>query len=273
MAAASSLPTRGPARYLRLLGVQLRASLLLMMQYRVDFFVDVGLSVFWIAVSLVPLLVLFGQRSSVAGWSFAEALLVVAWFTVLKGVLEGAIQPALQAVVEHIRTGTLDFLLLKPVDAQFMVSTARFELGKTADVLSGLLILGYALHRLGHRPSLGAVLLTLALLLGAILLLYSIWILVISLAFYVVKVDNLSYLFSSIFDAARWPASIFRGALSFFFTFVIPLAVMTTYPALSILGRLPAHRVLGALVGAVIFAWCSRQVWKGALRRYTSGGG
>lgn len=260
-------------RYLRLLLIQLRASLLLMMQYRVDFFVDVGLSVFWVVVSLVPLLVLFAQRSSVAGWSWPEALLVVGWFTMLKGVLEGAIQPALQAVVEHIRTGTLDFLLLKPVDAQFMVSTARFELGKTADLLSGLLILVYGLHRLHRVPGVGAVLVTMALLLGAILILYSIWILVVSLAFYVVKVDNLSYLFASIYDAARWPASVFRGVLSFFFTFVIPLAVMTTYPALSLLGRLSAGRAAAALAGALLFAALARQVWLAALRRYTSAGG
>ena len=88
-----------------------------------------------------------------------------------------------------------------------------------------------------------------------------------------VKVDNLSYLFSSIYDAARWPASVFRGVIAFVFTFVIPLAVMTTYPALSILGRLPVSRVFAALVGAVVFAALSRQVWLGALRRYTSAGG
>ncbi len=52
-----------------------------------------------------------------------------------------------------------------------------------------------------------------------------------SAAFYVVKVDNLTYLFESIFDAARWPASVFRGVLRVVFTFVIPLALMTTYPA------------------------------------------
>jgi ABC-2 type transport system permease protein len=260
-------------RYVRLLGTQIRASLLLFMQYRLDFFVETGLSLFWIAVSLVPLLVLFGQRREVAGWTWPEALLVVAWFTCLKGVLEGGIQPALEAVVEHIRRGTLDFLLLKPADAQFMVSTARFEVGKVTDVLAGFLMAAYALRRLQHVPSLGSIVATLALLAGAVLILYSIWIVVVSLAFYVVKVDNLSFLFGSIYDAARWPASVFRGVLAFLFTFVIPLAVMTTYPALAILGRLQTWRVLFALLGALVFAGVGRLVWKGALRRYTGAGG
>src|SRR5438309_6567691 len=101
-------------RYARLLGVQLRASALLAMQYRPDFLLQAVMSVFWTGSALVPLLVLFDRRPTVAGWTRPEALLVVAWFTLLKSVLEGAIQPALMNVVEQIRRGTLDFVLLKP---------------------------------------------------------------------------------------------------------------------------------------------------------------
>jgi ABC-2 type transport system permease protein len=260
-------------RYARLLGTQLRISALLLVQYRLDFLVDAVLSLLWIAASLVPLIVLFGQRSSVAGWSWPEALCVVGFFTCLKGILDGFIQPSLGAVVEQIRKGTFDFLLLKPVDAQFMVSTARFELFKVADIAGGLCLLLFALHHMGRVPSAGAVLVALALLGGAALILYSIWILVVSLAFLLVKVDNLTFLFASIYDAARWPASVFRGVLGFVFTFVLPLALMTTYPALALLGRLDGGRALLALGWAAGFALVSRLVWTRAVRRYTSAGG
>jgi ABC-2 type transport system permease protein len=245
-------------RYLTLLGNQLRVSALLAMQYRLDFVLDAVMSIFWTASALVPLLVLYGQRTTVAGWIWPEALLVVAWFTLLKGVLDGAIQPALTNVVEHIRKGTLDFLLIKPVDAQFMVSTSRFELYRGSDVFGGLCILGWALHRLGRWPSAWGALLAALLLVGAVVILYSIWILVVSLAFY---------------DAGRWPASIFRGVLAFVFTFVIPIAVMTTFPALAILGRLSAWRAIGAIGGAAAFAFAARRVWLLALGHYTSAGG
>jgi ABC-2 type transport system permease protein len=247
------------SRYFTLLAIQLRASALLAMQYRLDFVLDGFMSLFWTGSALVPLLVLFGQRSTVAGWTWPEALLVVGWFTLLKGVLDGAIQPALQNVVEHIRKGTLDFLLIKPVDAQFMVSTSRFELYRGSDVFGGLFLLGWAVHRLDRWPSLGGVALAGMLLVG--------------LAFFVVKVDNLSYLFSSIYDAARWPSSVFRGALAFVFTFVIPLALMTTYPALAILDRLSAWRAFAALGGAAMFAFAARRVWVRAMGHYTSAGG
>jgi ABC-2 type transport system permease protein len=257
-------------RYLGLLLVQLRASTALALQYRLEFVGQGTLSLLWTAWSLVPLLVVFGRREGVAGWSFEEALVVIGWFTLVKGVLEGAVNPSLTIVVEHIRKGTLDFVLLKPADAQFLVSTARFMPWRAVDLLAGLAIFAVAFVRMGRAPSAAAVAAALLLLGCASLVLYSLWILVISAAFHVVKIDNLSYLFSSIFDAARWPVSVFRGVLRFVFTFVIPLALMTSYPALALLGKLDATLAAQALGGAVGFALLARVVWLRSIARYTS---
>src|SRR5262249_50105241 len=149
---------------------------------------------------------------------------------------------------------TLDFVLLKPADAQFLVSTARFQPWRSVDALSALLIFGLAFHRMGRLPSVIHVAAALVLLVGAAVVRCSLWILVISAAFSVVRIDNLSYLFSSIFDAARWPVSIFRGVLRSIFTFVIPLALMTTFPALALLGRLDLNTVVITVAGALVFS-------------------
>jgi ABC-2 type transport system permease protein len=257
-------------RYLRLLAVQLRASAQTSLQYRVEFLVEGALALFWTAWSLVPLLVVFGRREAVAGWTFEEALVVMGWFTLMKGVLEGAVNPSLTTVVEHIRKGTLDFVLLKPADAQFLVSTAKFEPWRVVDVLGGLAIFGVAFHRMGRVPAPGGVALAAVLLGAATVILYSLWILVVSAAFFVVKVDNLSFLFSSIFDAARWPITVFRGAWRLVFTFVVPLALMTTYPALALLGRLDGRTALLACAGAAAFALFARAVWTRSVGHYTS---
>jgi ABC-2 type transport system permease protein len=257
-------------RYARLLAVQLRASSLTLLQYRFDFFVEGLLEVFWAVTALVPLFIVYGHRESIAGWSFGEALLVVGWFTLLQAVLEGAINPSLTSVVDHIRTGTLDFVLLKPADAQFLVSTARFEPWRATNLLTAGAIFGYAFHLLGRRPAPGSVVLALLLLAASSVLLYSLWILTVSAAFYVVRVDNLTHLFDAIFDAARWPASIFRGVLAFVFTFVIPLALMTTYPALALLGRLGLDTLVLSLAGTAAFALFARLVWLRSIARYTS---
>jgi len=257
-------------RYLRLLGVQARASALTLLQYRFDFFTEGLLEVLWAATALVPLFVVYGLRESVAGWSFPEALLVVGWFTLLQAILEGAINPSLTSVVEHIRKGTLDFVLLKPADAQFLVSTARVQPWRATNLLTATLIFAYAFHRLGRGPSWSGLVLAAILLVVSTVLLYSMWILTVSAAFFVVRVDNLTYLFGAVFDAARWPSSVFRGPLSFIFTFVIPLALMTTYPARAMLGELPARTVVAAVLGAAVFALLARAVWQRAIGRYTS---
>jgi ABC-2 type transport system permease protein len=257
-------------RYLRLLAVQFRASALLAMQYRVEFVGEVLLAFFWVGWSLVPILVVFDHRSTVAGWSYEEALVVLGWFSLVKGILEGAVNPSLTTVVEHIRKGTLDFVLLKPADAQFLVSTARFKPARLADIAGAIAIFAVAFHRLGRAPHPADVAAGVAMLAVAALTLYSLWILVISAAFYVIRVDNLSYLFSSIFDAARWPATVFSGFWRILFTFVVPLALMTTFPALALLGRLDLTTALAAFGGALVFAAFSRVVWTRSIGHYTS---
>ena len=224
-------------RHLALLWFQLRTSLVLAAQYRADFAVEGIVELFWTLTTLVPLWVVYGHRPTIAGWSFGEALLVTGFFTLLSGILEGAINPSMGLAVEQIRKGTLDFVLLKPKDTQLLVSTARILPWRALNILTAGAIFVYAFVRIGHGPGPGEVAVASVLLLASVTILYALWMLAISAAFHVVKVDNLRYLFGAVFDAARWPSSVFRGFLRIVFTFVIPLAVMTTFPAEGLLGR------------------------------------
>jgi len=245
-------------------------SALLALQYRYDFLIDGAINVFWAFAALAPLFIVYQGRATVAGWSFGEALVVIGWFTLLEGVMEGSINPSLSTVVEHIRKGTLDFVLLKPADAQFLVSTSRFEPWRATNAITAVLIFVYAFGQLRRVPSLEAVLGALLLLLAAVGLLYSLWILSVSAAFYVVKMDNLQYLFTAVFDAARWPSSVFRGALKVVVTFVIPLALMTTFPAEALLGRRTGAGLLVPVACAFAFAAFARLVWLKSIGKYTS---
>jgi ABC-2 type transport system permease protein len=260
-------------RYLRLLGIQLRTSLVLSMQYRADFVLDAFIEVFWMATAIIPLLVVFHVRDVIAGWNLGEALMVMGWFTFLQGVLEGAINPSLVIVVEHIRKGTLDFVLVKPADAQFLVSTARFLPWRSVNMVAALGVFAWGFRLLGRGPSALDVALGAVTIVAAVVILYSMWIMTVAVAFYFVRVDNLTQLFSALFDAARWPADVFRGVVRALFTFVVPLAIMTTTPAEALLGRLHGTTLAGAMVGAALAFTLSRMVWNRSIARYTSAGG
>jgi viologen exporter family transport system permease protein len=260
----------GAAHHARLFWVQARASLATALQYRVDFLIEGGMSIYWLFWNIAPLLILFDTRPTVAGWDFPSALIVIAWFTVLRAFLEGAINPSLVDVVERIRTGSFDYVLLKPADTQFLVSTARFAPWRLVDIVGGIALMIYAFHRLGRVPSAGQIAAGGILLVTAILLLYSLWILIVSASFWVVRLDNLAYLFTAVFDAARWPIQVFPKIWRFLFTFIVPLALMTTYPAMALLGRLAIGNALLTAGGAILFFILARLLWQRAIGNYTS---
>jgi len=257
-------------RYLQIWGVQLRTSLATAMTYRASFILDGFMSLVWIALALLPLIVLFDQRSMVSGWDRPSALIVIAYFFGVKAVMEGIVSPSLIQLVERIRNGAFDYVLLKPVDAQFMISACNYEPEKIFDFIGAIVIATYAFILRGYPPTVGQVALGLALFVAGVFAMYSLWILCAAAAFWVVRLDNLIYLLQAIFDTARWPVQVFRGVWRILFTFIIPVAVMTTFPAMAMLGRLSARATLATFGGAIAMIVISRLVWRAAIRNYTS---
>lgn len=257
-------------RYPRLFATQLRVSMATAMQYRADFLVEGLMSFYWIGWNILPLYVLFEGRQSVGGWSPGEALVVIGWFIVLRGLLEGLVSPSLVEVVERIRSGSFDYLLLKPADPQFLASTARFEPWRIIDVVGGVGVVVLAFVELGRVPAPLDVARGVLLLAAGALVMYGLWVMMVSAAFWVMRLDNLPYLLSSVFDTARWPIDIFKGAWRFVFTYVLPLAVMTMYPARAILGDIDSGTMLACLAGAAAVVTLARLVWRAAIANYTS---
>jgi ABC-2 type transport system permease protein len=257
-------------RYLRLALVQLRISASAAMAYRSDFLLQGIMELISMAIVLLPLLVLYEGRDSVAGWDQPSAFILAAYFIGLRGVLECVISPSLVEMVERIRSGAFDYVLLKPVDAQAMISASQYEPWKIFDVIGGIGLLVYAFVLLGEPPAPLDLALGVVMFGSGVIALYALWIICASASFWVVRLDNLMYLLGAIFDVARWPVHVFRGAWRVVFTFVIPVAVMTTYPAMAILGRLDGRTAAASIGGSLALLALSRLVWRAAIRNYTS---
>lgn len=249
---------------------QVRVNLARLMAYRTTFLLEAILAPAWLLFSLFPLLVLFDKRDTVAGWDEASALMVVAYFTAVRAVLNGIVTPALVELVNAIRSGAFDYALLKPVDAQFLATTSRQEPWSIFDLLASIGLAIYAFHLRGYGPAPLDVVAGLVLLLVGCAATYSLWMLAASAAFWVVKIDNLQFLLSAVFDTGRWPVQVFRGAWRIVFTFVIPVAVITTFPAMALLGRLDAPTAAATIGGTALMLILSRLVWRLAIRNYTS---
>jgi ABC-2 type transport system permease protein len=257
-------------RALYILNAQLRMSLMLALQYRMDFLLDIVVELFWTATAIFPLLVVFQHTQHLGGWTFAEALAFSGVFSIFQGLMEAVISPSLGVLLEQVKKGTFDFVLLKPFDSQFLASTTKLQPWRTLNVLVGMLLLGYAARHTSGVLSLARLGLFALTLCAGVALFYSLWITLASAVFLFQRLDNLTYLLVSIFDVGRWPRSAFRGALRFVFTFVLPIAVMTSFPAEALLGTLSIREALSACAAALLALLVSRVVWTRAVARYGS---
>ena len=130
-------------------------------------------------------------------------------------------------------------------------------------------VLVAALIRLGNNVGFGEAVAFIGMLLAGGVTVYSFWLILASLSFWFVRVENLLVIFQSVYQAGRWPVSLYPGWLRFALTFVIPVAFATTVPAEALTGRLDASTLLWALGLAVLLAALARLIWKFGLRRYS----
>ena len=254
---------------LRLLYTFFRVNLLNETAYRVNFFVQLFQALLELGTSLAGLAVIFSYTQALGGWSPNEMLALVGVYFLVGGIISLVIQPGMSALIDSVRDGTLDFTLTKPEDAQLLVSIQRVAIWSLLDLFMGIGVLAAALIRL--RENIGgwqAAGFMLMLLAGAVIV-YSFWLILASLSFWLVRVENLLEIFQSMYQAGRWPVSLYPGWLRFALTFIVPVAFATSIPAEALTGRLSGTTLLGAVGVAILLSVVARLIWRLGLRRYS----
>jgi ABC-2 type transport system permease protein len=257
-------------RYLKLLSVFYKYSILKELEYRVNFLSHAFMSAFWLVWGVVGVSVFFLHRDKMGDWTFPEVLMVIALFTLFNGVMESFLRPNVGAVIEQIRDGTFDFVLTKPVNAQFISSFRNIVVWRLVDVLIGILLLVYALGQLHVTPTLTQIGFFLLMLISGTAIVYSIWLVMVSLAFWFVKIDNITELFYAFYEAGRYPVTIYRGFVRVLLTYIVPIAFVTTFPASALLGRIDQTTTLVGFIFAIGSLIASNRFWNFALRYYAS---
>ncbi len=257
-------------RYLRLLRIFYRYSLLQELEYRVNFIANIFLSLFWLTWAVLGISVFFLHSDRLGDWSYPEVLTVAALFTLFNGLMDALWKPNVASVIGQIRDGGFDFVLTKPVNAQFMSSLRNVVIWRFADVLIGIGLIAYALGLMHAEPSLLQIGAFVLMLFAGSLIMYSIWVLMVSLAFWFVKIENITEIFSAFYEAGRYPVTIYPGLVRAILTFVVPVAFVTTFPASALLGRLEWTTMAVGLVLAVVFFFVSNRFWNFAIQHYTS---
>jgi ABC-2 type transport system permease protein len=238
------------------------------MEYRANFITASLYSLGQLAGTILTIDILYSKNYRFAGWSREESYLVVALFALLDGISSSALAPNLSRIVWHVQRGTMDFLLLKPLDTQLMLSTRNLTPWGFPNIFLGLVLIGYAgpqIPLVWYAYPLGA-----AAVLLSIVILYSIWFIVATTTIWFTKIWNATEVLRSFIEAGEYPVSAYHPGVGFFLTFILPVAFLTTVPAdLMRNPRAPWFLFVQALMAACLFT-ISRLFWKWAMRFYTS---
>ena len=257
-------------KYIRVFREFVRAAIVEEMEYRSNFFANVLNTLSRLLIALLTLQVFFLQTDEIGGWRFEQVLVLLGVFNALVGFDEMLLSPNIGRIVQHIRKGTLDLILTKPVDSQFYISFRHIVFWPITDVLLGFGMVWYGGHLMGLAFSVTNLLGFILMFLAALVTLYAIWMLLMTMSFWFVKVENLSFLFSSLFDTARFPVTVYKGMLRVILTYIFPVAVLTTFPAAAFTGRLQGWEAFVSIVVAGVLLLATRLFWKKALRHYSS---
>jgi ABC-2 type transport system permease protein len=256
-------------RSFQLAWMSIRLGFLNALQYRTDFWIAMVQSLIGLATSLAALAVVYGQTGDLGGWQRDELVALIGVFMIVAGLLGLVVRPSLERLMEGIRLGTLDFDLLKPVDAQLMVSVRQVEVWRTIDIVLGTGVLVYAIVQIGERVGIERAALFLLLLIAGLAILYSFLLVLATLAFWLVRLENIMVIFGSMYEAGRWPIGIYPPWLRVALTAVVPVAFAITIPVESLIGRTDVATVAITFAVAAVFIGFSRWFWRVGLLSYT----
>lgn len=239
-------------------------------EYRVNLLIELLATAGNLAGSLFVLSLVYTPGRGLGGWSWEAALVVLGIYTFLDGLATTLLRPNLSTIVAHVREGTLDFVLLKPIDSQFWLSTRTLSPWGLPEMGVGLSLSLWAAWQSGARPGAGGLAIGALMLLSAALILYSLWFLLAATSIWFVKTWNATEVLRAVLAAGRYPVSAYPPALRTFFTLVVPITFLTTVPAEALLGRSSVTWLGLSLVVAAGCLVVARSFWRFALRFYTS---
>jgi len=269
--------------YLRVFLIFARNSLVRDMTFRANFIIDTISSMAWMAMNLAFYVLIFQYTPMLgagSGWGKYEFFLFLSTTLVINSVVQTLFMANADEFSELIRTGSLDFALLKPIDTQFLVSLQRIDWSSLGNLGFGLALIGHACFQLGDFPGPLAIGLYLVYAGCGVAILYSLMIALAASSVWLGRNQTLYDFWFYITSFSRYPREIYRGKygdpLRWFFTFLIPVLVVVNVPARFLVRSLrpqtlddwflPAFTLLAALASLAASRW----VFNRALASYRS---
>ncbi|NTU98774.1 hypothetical protein HGA64_02080 [Candidatus Falkowbacteria bacterium] len=259
-------------RYIRIYLQKVKISIMSRMVNPANFFVLLFGVVAQAYISIYFLKVVYGYVENISGWSYEQALLVIASFLFIEGLI-WITTAYLSGVRNNVRNGTLDTQLIKPVDSQFLISVWRID---PEDVMRIVVAFIIFLQAAGHfhysfadwvvRTFFYAI-----LIFDGYVIFYSIALMINSLYCWFTEAGGMHMIFESVIRMSQYPTDIFNQSMvKYLFSSLVPIAFIGTIPAKAIAFGPRFDLMIYANLLAFLLFIISRRVWHAGLRAYSS---
>ncbi len=235
---------RGGPNYWRVFLTFARNSLVRNLLFRTNFIIEAISSISWALMNVGFYWLIFKHAPSIGldtGWEKYEFFVFLGTTWLINSMVQTFFMPNAEEFSELIRTGGLDFALLKPIDTQFLISFRKMDWSSLVNVLVAFGLLWLSLSHLVHRQTHPWVIEPVVWLLYpfyvlcGVLIMYSLMTCLAATSIWLGRNQTLYDFWFYITNFSRYPMEIYQQGwglpLWFGFTFIIPVLVVVNIPA------------------------------------------
>jgi ABC-2 type transport system permease protein len=271
--------------YFRVFLTFLRNSLVRDMMFPANFIIETISSFGWVMMNIGFYLLIFeytdqiGADGTAGGaWDKHQFFVFIATSMFINSIVQMFFMTNADEFSELIRTGGLDFVLLKPIDTQFLISLRRVEWASLANFVVAAVLMSYALPRVEEvELTMWQVVLYPLYVLAGIGILYSLTIVLAAASVWLGRNTSIYDFWFYITTFSRYPMEIYQGPVGDLlrraFTFVLPILIVVNVPARLLAKPLRpeyAYLALFAIAATIVSLLVSRWVFQRALLSYRS---
>jgi ABC-2 type transport system permease protein len=258
------------ARYLRIYAALWKNSVTREMSFKTNFLLWIVVETLWFGLQLCFIGVLYLHTDHIGTWTKWQVVMLIGASHLIQQIFQAFFLVNCTNLSELVRTGKLDFLLLLPVNTRFVVSLRQVDLGGFLNAFSALGVMIYAGYQLHLTPSVLQVAGFLVLCLAGVLIHYSLMFLLASISFWTVRAQGIVWGYYNLFQIARMPDEAFRGVFKAFFTFAIPMLLVSNVPVRVLVNKFSPRYLFVLLAMSVVCFLISEAGWRSSVRHYTS---
>ncbi len=267
-------PNKIMLRHLRLLLSFAKVSLLGELAFRSNFLLKVLVELIWLGILLTFFKTIFAKSSNVAGWNEQEYLFFVGSYYALEGFVETFFLENCIEFSELVRSGNLDFCLLKPIDPQFFITLRKVDWSTAPKILLGFFMLAYSLTEINKPFELWKIPVFAGLFLSGCSLAYSFLLCLTSLSVWMVRNQSLMEVWWLFTNLMRYPRQIYDTPwalpIRMVFGFIIPALLAVSIPAEFAVKQVEFGMLFFLVIASVFFFKISRMFFNYSLKHYRS---